>query len=92
MKTLLHDPTSERSPLQRPRVSPPESLEGKTVALFDLGKIRSDEFLDALEVRFVERGIQVVRASKPTNATPAPPDIIQDVAHRAHVVVEALAD
>ena len=92
MTTVLHDPTSERSPLMRPRVAPPDSLDGKTVALFDLGKIRSDEFLDALEVRFVERGIQVLRAAKPTNATPAPPEIIQEVAHKAHVVVEAVAD
>jgi hypothetical protein len=73
-------------------VSPPESLEGKTVALFDLGKIRSDEFLDYLEARFVDRGIDVIRASKPTNGKPADPDIVQDVAQRAHVVVEAVAD
>lgn len=92
MTRILHDPTSERSPLMRPRVAPPETLDGKTVALFDLGKIRSDEFLDALEVRFLERGIEVVRAAKPTNAKPAPPEIIQEVAHKAHVVVEAVAD
>jgi hypothetical protein len=92
MTTLLHDPTSEMAPTMRPRLAPPVSLEGKTVALFDLGKIRSDEFLDALEVRFVERGIEVVRAGKPTNAKPASPDIIQEVARRAHVVVEAVAD
>ncbi|MEM7417156.1 MAG: hypothetical protein AAF389_16740 [Gemmatimonadota bacterium] len=92
MTRILHDPTSERSPLLRPRVAPPETLEGKTVALFDLGKIRSDEFLDALEVQFIARGIEVVRAAKPTNAKPASPDIIQDVAHKAHVIVEAVAD
>ena len=92
MKMILHDPTSELEPLLRPRVTPPASLEGKTVALFDLGKIRSDEFLDQLERRFVERGIEVLRASKPTNGKPADPAIIQEVAHRAHVVVEAVAD
>ncbi len=92
MRTVLHDPTSELSPLLRPRVQPPESLQGKTVALFDLGKIRSDEFLDYLEVRFVERGLEVVRMAKPTNAKPAEPDVIQELARRAHVVVEALAD
>ena len=92
MTTILHDPTSELAPLLRPRVTPLSSLEGKTVALFDLGKIRSDEFLDRLEHRFVERGIEVFRASKPTNGKPAGPGVIQDVARGAHAVVEAVAD
>ncbi len=90
--TLLHDPTSEASPLMRPRLEPPATLDAKTVALFDIGKIRSDEFLDHVERRLTERGIQVIRVAKPTNAKPATLDIIEDVSARAHVVVGALAD
>jgi len=90
--TLLHDPTSEMAPVMRPRLTPPESLQGKTVALLDLGKIRSDEFLDHVEVRLRARGLDVLRAAKPTNAKPAPLEVIQEIAEKAHVVAEALAD
>jgi hypothetical protein len=92
MKSYVHDPTSELAPLLRPRQAPPPSLDGKTVALFDLGKIRSDEFLDSLEQGLAERGIEVVRSAKPTNARPAERGLIDDVATRADFVIEALAD
>jgi len=92
VRTVLHDPTSELAPVMRPRLSPPSSLEGKTVALLDLGKIRSDEFLDYVEVRLKDRGLNVLRTAKPTNAKPAPLEVIQEIAERAHVVAEALAD
>ncbi len=91
-QTILHDPTSELAPELRPRLTPPASLDGKTVALLDLGKTRSDEFLDALEIRLRDRGIDVMRTAKPTNAKPAPADVIDRIVAGAHVVVEALAD
>ena len=91
-RSVLFDPTSERSPTKRPRLAPPQSLEGKTVALLDLGKIRSDEFLDTVEARLTERGLDVFRAAKPTNAKPAPTAVIHEIGERADVVVEALAD
>ncbi len=90
--TLLHDPTSETTPALRPRRTPPASLAGKRVALFDIGKARADEFLDALEPRLQERGIATARFAKPTNAKPATPAIIGSIAEGADVVVEALAD
>ena len=34
----LRDPSAETTPLKRPRQAPPESLEGLTVGLFDIGK------------------------------------------------------
>lgn len=90
--TLLHDPTSEAAPVVRLRVAPPTSLEGRTVGLFDLGKSRSDEFLDHLEARLQARGVVTRRFAKPTNAKPATPAVLADIARGADVVVEALAD
>ena len=57
MKSILHDPTAELEPTQRPRLTPPSSLEGKQVALFDIGKPRSNEFLDAIDGELIARGI-----------------------------------
>lgn len=91
-RIVLHDPTSEAAPMMRQRLAPPSSLEGKTVALLDLGKIRSDEFLDYVEDRLRARGIDVLRVAKPTNAKPAPLELVQEIVEGAHVVVEALAD
>ncbi len=90
--TVLHDPTAETSPVTRPRRPPPDSLEGKVVALLDIGKTRSDEFLDHVEALLGARGIATLRAAKATNAKPAPVEVLQRIATEAHVVVEALAD
>ena len=37
----LRDPTAESSPVRRARLVPPPSLDGKSVALMDIGKSRS---------------------------------------------------
>ena len=89
---ILHDPTSELSPVMRPRRTPPPELDGKTIALLDIGKIRSDEFLDYVDARLADRGHSVLRTAKPTNAKPAPTEVIQTIATEADVVVVALAD
>ena len=88
----LHDPTSEAAPANRPRRRPPPSLDGRTVALFDIGKSRAGEFLDHLEARLHARGVTTARFAKPTNAKPATAAILGDIAAGADVVVEALAD
>lgn len=90
--TILHDPTSELVPILRPRVMPRGPLLEMTIALFDLGKIRSDEFLGHLEQLLTQRGHKVVRVAKPTNAKPASLDVLQEIVESADVVVEALAD
>jgi hypothetical protein len=92
MSLQLHDPTSELSPTRRPRLTPPKSLDGKLVALFDIGKTRSDEFLDSLEILLTDRGVKTARYAKPTNAKTAPIETIQAVATEADLVVSALAD
>jgi hypothetical protein len=90
--TWLRDPTAETAPLRRARRKPPASLEGRTVALFDIGKTRSDEFLDRVEARFAERKLKVKRYAKPTNARVAPASVIDKVANEADVVLIALSD
>ena len=88
----MRDPTAETSPLKRARVKPPASLDGLTIGLFDIGKARTDEFLDQVEKRFAERGLKTRRYAKPTNAKVAPAEVMQKVATEADVVLIALSD
>ncbi len=88
----MRDPTPETSPLKRARLQPPPSLEGKTVALFDIGKTRTKEFLDRVEMRLHEKNIKTMRTGKPTNAKIATPEILQKVAEEADVVLIGLSD
>jgi hypothetical protein len=88
----MRDPTPETSPLKRARLKPPASLEGKTVALFDIGKARSKEFLDRVEMHLHGKNIKTLRTGKPTNAKIATPEILQEVAAKADVVLIALSD
>jgi hypothetical protein len=88
----MRDPTPETSPLKRARLTPPNSLDGLTVGLFDIGKSRTKEFLDRVEFRLHERGIATTRVGKPTNAKIATPENLQKVAEEADVVLIALSD
>ena len=92
MANWMRDPTAETSPLKRARLKPPVSLEGLTIGLFDIGKTRTDEFLDQVEKRFAERGLKTRRYAKPTNAKVAPAEVIQKVVDEADVVLIALSD
>lgn len=88
----LRDPTAETSAIKRPRVAPPASLEGLTIGLFEIGKTRSDEFLDRVEQRLNERGLKTRRYAKPTNAKVAPVEVMQKVATEADAVIIGLSD
>ena len=88
----MRDPTPETAPLKRARLAPPPSLEGRTVGLFDIGKTRTKEFLDRVEMRLSERKIRTGRYGKPTNAKIATPELLQKVAEEADVVLIALSD
>ena len=76
----LRDPTAESSPARRARLAPPSSLEGKTVALMDIGKSRGKEFIDRLEGHFKKAGIATKRYAKPTNTKVAPTSVKQGTA------------
>jgi len=88
----MRDPTAETAPLKRPRTKPPRTLQGLTIGLFDIGKTRSDEFLNHVEARLLERKLKVKRYAKPTNAKVAPAEVVQKVVAEADVVLIALSD
>jgi hypothetical protein len=88
----MRDPTAETLGTRRQRLAPPPSLDGKVVALLDIGKMRGDEFIDRLERRFTERGIATRRYRKPTNTRVAPTDLLQRIASETQAVVVALSD
>jgi phosphopantothenate synthetase len=88
----MRDPGAETAAQKRARRAPPKSLEGLTVGLFDIGKTRSDEFLDQVEKRFAERGLRTKRFAKPTNTKVAPDAVIHKVVADADVVLIALSD
>lgn len=88
----LRDPTSELATTRRPRLAPPATLDGKTIALLDIGKMRGNEFIDRLDQLLVGRGLTTRRYKKPTNARVAPPEIIQEVVTGTDVAIIALSD
>jgi len=90
-QTLL-DPTSELSPMQRPRLARPSSLEGLTIGLLDISKKRGDVFLDRLDARLRERGLAVKRYRKPRFSILAPTALKQQIRAECQVLIEALAD
>jgi hypothetical protein len=90
--TVLLDPTSERSPTIRPRLSRPESLDGLKVGILDIAKARGDVFLHRLGERLSERGIAVQHYAKPTNTRVAPLPLQQQIAAEVNLVIEGLSD
>ena len=70
----------------------PATLDGLTIGLLDISKMRGDGFLDRIDEQLTERGHTVLRFRKPTFTKPAPVDLRQQIATQCHVVIEALAD
>ena len=68
------------------------SLTGATVALLDITKRRSDEFLDRIELLLQTQGAQTFRIAKEIFSKPAAPEIIRRIANRGDLAVEGLAD
>lgn len=88
----LRDPTAERGSTMRQRLAPPASLEGLTIGLLDIGKERSDEFLDEIDALLSARGHTVRRYAKPSPTTLAADYASNDIASECDVVIESLAD
>jgi hypothetical protein len=88
----MRDPTAETSPVKRPRRAPPKSLDGLTIGLFDIGKTRTDEFLNQVEKRFNERGLKTKRCGKPTNAKVATPENLQKISSEVDLILIGLSD
>ncbi len=92
MSFKIYDPSAETTSEQRTRIAPPSNLKGKKIMLFDIGKPRSDEFLNYLDEVLTHESLTTLHARKPTNAKTAPQEVINYIAKEADVVIEALAD
>jgi len=85
-------PIDEQTRDPEPLAARTASIEGKTVALLDISKNRGAEFLDRLELHLHEHGATTLRFTKPSFSRPAPADLIEEIALRSDLAVEALAD
>ena len=68
------------------------SVAGRRVVLLDIRKNRGAEFLDRMETLLQAEGAQTARAAKEIFSKPAALGLIEEIAGRADLVVEALAD
>lgn len=85
-------PVDERVRTSEPLAPRPGGVEGLHVALLDIRKNRGSELLDTMEELLAEAGATTSRAAKEIFSKPAAQQVIDDVAGRADLVVEALAD
>jgi hypothetical protein len=90
--SVLLDPTSERSPANKPRLARPASLDGLKIGILDIAKARGDVFLKQLGERLTAEGFAVTHYAKPTNTRPAPLPLRQQIASEVNVVIEGLSD
>jgi hypothetical protein len=88
----LLDPTAESAPSQRQRAARPASLNGLTIGLLDIAKVRGDVFLDRVAEILSAKGLAVQRFRKPTYTKPASPDLRHEIQARCHALIEGLAD
>jgi hypothetical protein len=93
-KLVMRDPTAETSPIlrERKRLAEGTRLDQLTVALFDIGKTRGDEFMARMQQLLTQRQIAVRRYRKPTNTRTAPVELLQRVAAECQAVVVGLSD
>jgi hypothetical protein len=88
----LLDPTAESAPAKRQRARRPVSLNGLTVGLLDIAKVRGDVFLNRVAELLSAKGLAVQRFRKPTYTKPAPQDLRHEIQTRCHALIEGLAD
>ena len=88
----LRDPTSEAATTIRPTNPFPPSCRGKTIALLDISKERSSEFLDQMALNLSDAGYPVRRYRKGSHSKTAAPDITEAIVQDADLVIESLAD
>ncbi len=85
-------PFDERTRPVEPLAPRPSDLAGKRIGLLDITKARGAQFLDRLEELLRARGAETFRVAKPTFSKPAPTNVIEEIALRGDLTVEALAD
>ena len=91
-ENILLDPTAETAAAIEPRLARPQSIAGKTIGLFDIAKMRGDEFLDRLEDLLTARGHPVKRYRKRHFTHLAPIELKQQIKSECDLIVEGLAD
>ena len=89
---ILLDPTAETAAAIAPRLARPPSIAGKTIGLFDIAKMRGDEFLDRLDELLTARGHTVKRYRKKHFTHLAPLELKQQIKSECDLVIEGLAD
>ena len=92
MTTILLDPTAETAAVIQPRIARPAALDGLTVGLLDIAKMRGDEFIDRLEELLNERGLATKRYRKTGFTDHVSMEVKQRIREECDVVIEALAD
>lgn len=85
-------PFDERRRKPEPLAPRPVSLSGARVALLDITKRRSDEFLDRVQERLHAHGAETFRVVKEIFSKPASAEIVRRIADRGDLAVEGLAD
>ena len=85
-------PFDERVRAAEPLAPRPASVAGRRVVLLDIRKNRGAEFLDRVETLLTAAGATTARLTKEIFSKPAALGLIDDIAGRADLVVEALAD
>lgn len=91
-ENILLDPTAETAAAVRPRLARPASIARKTIGLFDIAKMRGDEFLDRLDELLTVRGHTVKRYRKRHFTHLAPIELKQQIKSECDLVIEGLAD
>ncbi len=90
--SYLRDPTSEAATTIRPTSPFPRSCKGKTIALLDISKERSSEFLDRMALNLSDAGYPVKRYRKGSHSKTAAAEITEAIVRDADLVIESLAD
>ena len=85
-------PFDERVRAAEPLAPRPASVLGQHAVLLDIRKNRGAEFLDRIETLLQAAGAVTARAAKEIFSRPAALGLIDEIAGRADLVVEALAD
>jgi hypothetical protein len=85
-------PFDPRVRAPEPLAPRPATLAGRTVELLDITKNRGAEFLDRIEAGLSAAGARTRRCAKEIFSKPAALWLIDEIAARSDLVVEALAD
>ena len=85
-------PFDERVRATEPLAARPASISDRRVVLLDIRKNRGAEFLDRIETLLHGAGASTARIAKEIFSKPASLALIDEIAGRADLVVEALAD